>query len=169
VPGWFGVAVSATIVLVATAIGLFWRARNGRFREIKAPTGEVEAIEPNLAALGVTTGVVTLLQFSTVFCAPCRATRVFCAEVATTVPGVRHVEIDAESHLDEVRALDVWRTPTVLVIDTTGAIRSRASGPTNRALLLAAVADVLTPAAAPPEQAEASREQAAASPERVAA
>ena len=30
----------------------------------------------------------------------------------------------------------------VLVIDTAGEIRSRASGPTNRALLLAAVADV---------------------------
>ena len=132
-------AVSAAIVLMATAIGLVWRARNGRFRETMAP---VVAVEPTLASLGVTSGVVTLLHFSTVFCAPCRATRAYCAEIAAAVPGVRHLEVDAESHLDEVRALDVWRTPTVLVIDTAGEIRSRASGPTNRAQLLAAVADV---------------------------
>jgi thiol-disulfide isomerase/thioredoxin len=144
------VALSAAIVLVATAIGLTWRARNGRFRAAHAPAPTT--VEPSLAALGVTPGVVTLLQFSTVFCAPCRATRVFCAEVAATVPGVRHVEIDAESHLDEVRALDIWRTPTVFVIDAAGVIRSRASGPTNRADLLAAVAAVVTPATAQPEQ-----------------
>ena len=135
-------------MLVATAIGLVWRARNGRFRAATAPMAN--AVEPNLAALGVTPGVVTLLQFSTVFCAPCRATRAFCAEVAATIPGVRHIEVDAESHLDKVRALDIWRTPTVLVIDAAGTIRSRASGPTHRAHLLAAVADVLQPA--PPEK-----------------
>ena len=150
-PGWVGVAVIATVVLVASAIGLVWRARNGRFRVAKAPA--VEAVEPTLAALGVTPGVVTLLQFSTVFCAPCRATRAFCAEVAAAVPGVRHVEVDAESHLDEVRALDIWRTPTVLVIDAAGEIRSRASGPTNRARLLAAIADVLSPPTVQPQDA----------------
>jgi thiol-disulfide isomerase/thioredoxin len=144
------VAASAAVVLVASAIGVAWRARNGRFRpRAEATTPRAEAtIESALDALGVTPGVVTLLQFSTVFCAPCRATRVFCADVAQTVPGVRHLEVDAESHLAEVRALDVWRTPTVLVIDTDGVVRSRATGATNRARLLAAVADVLEPVAA---------------------
>jgi thiol-disulfide isomerase/thioredoxin len=131
-------AVSAAVVLMASVIGVTWRARNGRFRTPAAPT-----TEPALESLGVTPGVVTLLQFSTAFCAPCRSTRAFCAEVAKTVPGVRHLEIDAESHLDEVRALDVWRTPTVLVINAEGQIRNRASGATNRAQLLAAVADVV--------------------------
>src|SRR5262245_18231494 len=124
-------------MLVATAIGLLWRARNGRFRTAPArpsspPTLAAAAelpetpnpIQTTLASLGVRTGEVTLLQFSTVFCAPCRATRAFCAEVAATVAGIRHLEVDAESHLDEVRALDVWRTPTVLIIDTAGEIRS---------------------------------------------
>ena len=45
----------------------------------------------------------TLLQFSSAFCAPCRATRVILTEVAGRAPGVAHVEIDAESHLDLVR------------------------------------------------------------------
>ena len=39
-----------------------------------------------------------------------------------------HVEIDAESHLDLVRRLDVRRTPTVLVLDAAGRIVRRASG-----------------------------------------
>ena len=99
-------------------------------------------MNPMLAELGVTAdGPVTLLQFSSAFCAPCRATRVLCADVAARVPGVRHVEVDAESHLDAVRALEVWRTPTVLVVDGEGQVRRRASGAPTRAQLLAAVAE----------------------------
>ena len=86
---------------------------------------------------------VTLLQFSTAFCGPCRTTRALCADVAQTVPGVRHLEIDAESHLDAVRALDIWRTPTVLVIDRKGAVVSRAAGAPSRAQLLGVVGAVL--------------------------
>src|SRR4051794_8880534 len=63
---------------------------------------------------------LTLLQFSSAFCAPCRTTRALCVDVAAKVDGVRHIEVDAESHLDAVRALDVWRTPTVLMIDAEG-------------------------------------------------
>jgi thiol-disulfide isomerase/thioredoxin len=103
-------------------------------------------MEPgDLEKLGVTPGTpVTLLQFSTAFCAPCRATRVYCADLARTIPGVRHVEVDAESHLDAVRALEVRRTPTVLVVDARGTVRSRVDGVTNRAHLLTAVTEVLT-------------------------
>jgi thiol-disulfide isomerase/thioredoxin len=42
----------------------------------------------------------TLVQFSSAFCAPCRATRQILAEVAGMTTGVAHVEIDAESHLN---------------------------------------------------------------------
>jgi hypothetical protein len=97
-----------------------------------------------LAALGVTLGPdVTLLQFSTVFCGPCRTTRALCADVARTVPGVRHLEVDAESHLDAVRALQIWRTPTVLVLDREGTIVSRAAGAPSRSQLLGVVGAAL--------------------------
>ena len=36
------------------------------------------------------------------------------------VPGVTHVEIDAEHHLDLVRRVGVLRTPTTLVLDARG-------------------------------------------------
>jgi len=68
------------------------------------------------------------VQFSTAFCQPCRATRRVLADVSATVPGVAHVELDAESQLDLVRRLDVRRTPTVLVLDAAGRVVRRASG-----------------------------------------
>ena len=84
----------------------------------------------------------TLVQFSTAFCAPCRATRSILAEVAGMVDGVVHVEIDAESRLDLVRRLNVLRTPTVLVLDGRGRIVRRASGRPRKADVIAALGTV---------------------------
>jgi thiol-disulfide isomerase/thioredoxin len=85
----------------------------------------------------------TLLQFSSAFCAPCRATKVVLGDVAQMVPGVVHIEVDAESHLDLVRQLDVTRTPTVLVLDATGRIRTRATGAPRKADVIAALGEVI--------------------------
>ncbi|KIH99379.1 hypothetical protein LP52_07685 [Streptomonospora alba] len=81
----------------------------------------------------------TLVQFSTAFCQPCRATRRILAEVSGMVDGVNHVEIDAESHLELVRRLDVMRTPTVLVLDSAGRITRRAAGQPRKADVIAAL------------------------------
>jgi thiol-disulfide isomerase/thioredoxin len=96
------------------------------------------------ADLGLPLGErATLVQFSTAFCAPCRATRQILAEVAGMTEGVAHVEIDAESHLDLVRRLDVRRTPTVLVVGPDGRITKRASGQPRKADVIAALGDVV--------------------------
>jgi thiol-disulfide isomerase/thioredoxin len=85
----------------------------------------------------------TLLQFSSAFCAPCRTARAVLGDVASMVPGVVHIEVDAESHLDLVRQLDVTRTPTVLVLDSTGRIRTRATGAPRKADVIAALGEVI--------------------------
>ncbi|MEU5366233.1 thioredoxin family protein [Streptomyces sp. NPDC005925] len=85
----------------------------------------------------------TLVQFSSAFCAPCRATRRVLGEVAGLVPGVTHVEIDAEAHLDLVRALDISRTPTVLVLDAGGREVRRATGQPRKADVIAALGDAV--------------------------
>ena len=82
----------------------------------------------------------TLLQFSSAFCAPCRATRRTLAEVEGMVDGVRHIELDAESHLELVRRLDILRTPTTLILDATGAVVKRASGAPRKPDVIAALA-----------------------------
>jgi thiol-disulfide isomerase/thioredoxin len=96
-----------------------------------------------LARLGVEPARVTLLQFSTAFCAPCRAVRRVSAEVAALLPEVRHVEVDAESHLDEVRELGIWRTPTLLILDAEGREVRRATGVPTKPHLIAALAGLL--------------------------
>ncbi len=85
----------------------------------------------------------TLVQFSSAFCQPCRAARVTLGEVAAMVPGVVHVEVDAESHLELVRRLDVMRTPTVLLLDSTGRIRTRATGAPRKVDVIAALGAVV--------------------------
>jgi thiol-disulfide isomerase/thioredoxin len=96
------------------------------------------------AELGAPLGErATLVQFSSAFCAPCRTTRVVLSDVSSVVPGVTHVEIDAESHLDLVRRHDVRRTPTVLVLDADGSVVRRATGAPRRADVLAALDDAI--------------------------
>ncbi len=139
------------VVAVAAAVALgLWRAwSDGRFRgthEVRgasahegAPPGpsvNVLASTEYADALGER---ATLLQFSTAFCAPCRAARQTLAFVAERVPGVAHVEIDAEHHLELVRRLGVVRTPTTLVLDAHGRESTRATGAPRREQVLAAL------------------------------
>src|SRR5699024_4881608 len=70
----------------------------------------------------------TLVQFSSAFCQPCRATRRILTDVAKMVDGVASVEVDAESRLDLVRHLAITGTPTVFVLDAEGRVVRRASG-----------------------------------------
>jgi thiol-disulfide isomerase/thioredoxin len=81
----------------------------------------------------------TLLQFSSAFCAPCRVTRRTLAEVAELVPGVEHLEVDAEHHLDLVRRLGILRTPTTLVLDASGREVTRAAGAPRKEQVLNAL------------------------------
>jgi len=138
-----GLVAAVTVMLAATVFGLWWRRRQGRVRPV-APDRADSRDTGALAALGLAAETpVTLVQFSSAFCAPCRTTRHVCADVAARLAGVRHVEVDAARHLEAVRALGVWRTPTVLVVDAADRVAARIGGPTTRAQVLAAVAPLL--------------------------
>lgn len=132
----FATAMAEVFVLVAVLAGAsafgFWRLRtDGRVRESGKPATSTDHAEPALTEdeIGLPLGTrATLVQFSSAFCAPCRATRQVLGTIAAAVPGVTHVEVDAESHLDLVRRLDVRRTPTTLVLDEFGHEVQRAAG-----------------------------------------
>jgi len=138
-----GLVASACALLAATAFGLGWRVRNGRVRT--KPSAAARAADSLTAGdLGTPLGSrATLLQFSSAFCAPCRATRRILADVAGMVDGVRHVEIDAESRLDLVRKLDVRRTPTTFVLGPNGQVTHCASGQPRKADVIAALGGVI--------------------------
>jgi thiol-disulfide isomerase/thioredoxin len=125
-PGVTGLVVLVVVLLAATAFGL-WRVRTtGR---LTGPSPQTALQSLTSEDLGQDLGeTVTLVQFSSAFCAPCRATRQVLARVAETTDGVRHVEIDAESHLDLVRRFGITRTPTTLVLDRRGYVVQRSTG-----------------------------------------
>ncbi len=139
-----GLVILLAALALAVAFGLWRAATDGRFRgthEVKGATGAAVGAGSESVLAGTAYDVqlgerATLLQFSSAFCAPCRATRRVLEDVARIVPGVRHVEIDAEHHLDLVRRLGILRTPTTLVLDHHGREVRRASGaPTRQAVV----------------------------------
>ena len=134
-----GVWVLLAVLALSTAFGVVHRARAGRVRV--APASDLREV---LAGLGETPGErATLLQFSSAFCAPCRATRRILGEVAELVDGVRHVEVDAEQHLDLVRELGISSTPTTLVLDADVRESARATGQPRRPEVLAALGNAV--------------------------
>jgi thiol-disulfide isomerase/thioredoxin len=138
-----GFVVLVVTLLVAGAAGLALRTRNGRLRPAPASDEGGPSLAGQLATAGVAVGErATLLQFSSTFCAPCRATRSVLTDVAGVVPGVRHVDLDVADDrvLDLVRHLDIRRTPTTLVLDGTGREVRRASGVPRREQVLTALA-----------------------------
>jgi thiol-disulfide isomerase/thioredoxin len=145
------------VALVATVlVALVLRRRDGRFAaaDVSASAGD-GAAGPDGASAGAASPSVdvvtaedvgvplgdrlTLVQFSSAFCSPCRATRALLADVVSSRDDVAHVEVDAESHLDLVRRLGILRTPTVLVVDARGRVLTRASGLPRREQVLAVI------------------------------
>lgn len=147
-----GLLILVVAVVVAVAFGLHRRRVDGRFDDVE-PTGssssgeERAAYRDTTAWSSVTAAVpaaelgeqATLVQFSSAFCAPCRTTRVVLADVAERYDGVAHLEIDAEEHLALVRALDIRRTPTTLILDASGNELTRAAGAPRREQVVAAL------------------------------
>jgi len=149
--------VCVVVLAAATAFGLSRRRRDGRLTSpgrqpgarARAVRGQAGGGRPAAAArfgaaqLGEPLGErATLLQFSSEFCAPCRATRKILQDVASGTDGVRHIEVDAGQRADLVRLLGVWRTPTVFVLGPDGRIARRGSGLMRREDVLAALGEV---------------------------
>ncbi|MFN8125201.1 MAG: thioredoxin family protein [Candidatus Nanopelagicales bacterium] len=147
------------VLVACCGFGLWRRLTDGRLRDASprpvrddAPPAHVDTPDAahhggeimTEAQLGQPLGdQATFVQFSSAFCQPCRATRLLLDDVTRDLPGVSHVELDAESHLDLVRHLQVRRTPTVLLLDANGAIRKRATGLPRRTEVVAALGQVV--------------------------
>jgi len=137
-----GLIALVVALVAASALGLAMRRRSsGIVHSVHGPEAEVLTEDDLGGPLG---RQATLVQFSTVFCAPCRPTRLLLAQVAGMVDGVSHVEVDAAARLDLVRRLRISSTPTVLVLDPRGAIVKRASGLPRKADVIAALGAVVT-------------------------
>ena len=145
-PSPAGIVVLLAVLAAATAFGWWRRRHDGRLRAVRnrPSTAAGAPHRATLTALGVRPGEVTLVQFSAPVCAPCRAARRVLADVAARLDAVAVLEVGVDAHLDAARELDVWRTPTVLVVDAAGRVVRRAAGVPDRDDLI----DALTAGAA---------------------
>jgi thiol-disulfide isomerase/thioredoxin len=129
-----GLYVVGIALVLALGFGLYRKAVDGRVRAVRATPARPLVLD---ADLGHT---ATLVQFSSAACAPCRVTARVLDEVSASTNGVAYIEIDAEQRLDLVGELGITRTPTVLVLDGSGVVRSRMVGAPRRQDVLAALA-----------------------------
>jgi len=113
------------LVVVATAIGLLVKAREGRVREVhglrKITAAELDTKE----RFG---DFATLVQFSTEYCTKCPGTHALLQRTAEKHVGVRHIEIDLTHRPDIASAFNILQTPTTLVLDEIGTIAARIGG-----------------------------------------
>ncbi len=150
------VALVVLVLGLAAALGSVWRSRNGRLRPVApavlAAAGADPAHDETATArlspddLGAALGTrATFLQLSSEVCTPCRRTHAVLSAVAAERHDVSHVDLDVAEHLDLVRRFDVMRTPTILLLDGSGAVVGRMSGATDRRQALDAL-DAACPA-----------------------
>ena len=132
-----GLYVVGIALVLALGFGLYRKAVDGRVRAVRATAASPLGLD---ADLGHT---ATFVQFSSAACAPCRVTARVLDEVSASTDGVAHIEIDAEQRLDLVGELGITRTPTVLVLDGSGVVRSRMVGAPRRQDVLAALAGLV--------------------------
>jgi thiol-disulfide isomerase/thioredoxin len=145
-------AVVLVGVLLVCGVAAWWlRTRDGAVRT-PGDRDDVAAEVAVLRGLGVRPeeADLTVVQFSTSTCAPCRATRAQLERLQDGRPRLAVVHVDAERHLDAVRDLDVRRTPTLFYLDATGALVGRSSGAPRPDELTALVGGHTAPAPGAP-------------------
>ena len=125
------------VLALASAYGIWYQRSRGAIRA-KERAGMITA-----QMIGAPLGSrATLVQFSSAFCTPCRATRALLENVVEDISDVVHIDIDAEDHLELVRELNILSTPTTLILDSKGQEVGRAVGAPKREQVLNALAAI---------------------------
>ena len=125
------------VLAFSSAFGLWYQRSRGVIKA-KNKVGKItqEMIGGKLGSRA------TLVQFSSAFCTPCRATRALLENVVEGLHDVVHIDIDAEDHLELVRELNILSTPTTLILDSHGNEVGRAVGAPKREQVLNALAAI---------------------------
>ena len=129
-------ALLGLILLISTAIGFYYRSKNGVIRKKR----RLHISEAEFA--GTYGSRVTILQFSTTFCSQCRAAKSLISDVVKDEKDISYLEIDAESNLALVRKVDVRSTPTTIFLDKDGYEIARATGAPKRDQLQKVIASL---------------------------
>lgn len=126
-------ALIGLVVLVgATAgVGAYIQRRPKRVRRDVSH----EVVDPRRLGAESLGEAATLLQFSTEMCTRCPGVHRMLAQTAAAHSGVLHLDVDLTHRPDIARHFHVLQTPTTLVLDRDGVIRTRLGGVPGREVL----------------------------------
>lgn len=121
----------AALLAVTVGVGVYLRWRQSR------PQRHVphEVVEPDRLGADGLGEVATLLQFSTEMCARCPGVHRTLSSIADAREGVRHLDVDLTHRPDIAKHFHVLQTPTTLVLDRDGVVRTRFGGAPSREVL----------------------------------
>ena len=121
----------AAVLLTSSIFGYWHRTSRGKIKS------GGRKLEISAKEVGEKLGSrLTLLQFSSAFCSPCRTTKMLLEQLTNDLPDVKHIDINAESHIELARNLNILSTPTTLVLDSDGREIGRAVGAPKREQVL---------------------------------
>ena len=127
-----GALIALAVLLAATvALGVYLTWRQSRARRHVAH----EVVDPHRLGADGLGEVATLLQFSTEMCARCPGVHRTLAAIADDHAGVRHLDVDLTHRPDIAKHFHVLQTPTTLVLDRDGVVRTRFGGTPGRDVL----------------------------------
>ena len=124
--------IGLALLLTATvAIGVVMQWRQGR------PSHHIvhEVVQPQRLGADSLGDVATLLQFSTELCARCPGVHRTLESIAAGREGVRHLDVDLTNCPDIAKHFHVLQTPTTLMLDGAGVVRTRFGGVPSRDVL----------------------------------
>jgi thiol-disulfide isomerase/thioredoxin len=121
----------AGIVLIAVLLGLIWKLTTGRARLIRdgkqVDLGELGAVKNGQPVVEFGERL-TFLQFSSEVCSQCVQTARILGELESQSDDVLHIEVDITNRLDLANKYQVLQTPTTLILDRRGVVKSRIGG-----------------------------------------
>ena len=113
--------VVASLVIVSTAVGLWWRSRQGKISHDDGQTIPLSLLAPGHK--------LTLLQVSSPLCSYCAAMRSQLSREAASREDVAHLEYDVSDIPGIVDALRIRQTPTTLFVEADGRVAHQVGGP----------------------------------------
>ncbi|MGZ0712282.1 TlpA family protein disulfide reductase (plasmid) [Coraliomargarita sp. W4R53] len=119
----------AALLISSVVIGLVMKSREGRARQVRPSASE----QPATVGAAHWGEQATLLQFSTEFCTRCPGVHRTLSAIAVSTPGVIHLDVDLTHRTDLAKHFNILQTPTTLILDGEGVVRTRLGGTIARA------------------------------------
>jgi thiol-disulfide isomerase/thioredoxin len=126
------------VLVLASAFGFYWRSQQGK---LKTPSKIHNFVSKDEIGIDLAERV-TIVQFSSAFCSPCKATAQIISTLIKDMDDVKFVQIKSEENLQMVEKYDIKSTPTVIFFNSHAMEVGRAVGIPTSQQVLASIAAV---------------------------